>query len=353
MPTTTEAPPERQRLTRDQAAKKILAVLTEEPQAEAAIRRRIGFTEASTKHGSNDVTVAALGVLEARQEAKKIGASNGSRSGWVRYDSRHEAVLANPKSVQFPYEWGIVPFDQMFIDQEYQRPLTTFVKRIERLFDPVLFQTLAISDRGTKHRPRRYAIIDGQTRWVAATRLGVIEGPCIVFRNLTPEDEADIFARLQTNRRGMVSWHRFRADLRAKKPEALAIKRIAEAGGFTLGDGVGELKAVAALESVFRIDEFTLERTLADLKQAWPDEVPEAAHIRGLHFFFRHYPIENPKKVIEVDDDRLVRVLAAAGPESLKRKANAAKEAHPTGRGSSERWMGQAIQNTYTRGGRS
>lgn len=349
MPTTAEAP-ERIRMTRDQAAKKITGVLTAEPQSEAAIRRRIG---GNAKGGSTDVTAAALGVLEARHEAKRIQASNGDRGGWVRYDSRHEAVLANPQSVQFPYKWGILPFDEMFIDQDYQRPLTTFVKRIERLFDPVLFQTLAISDRGTKSKPRRYAIIDGQTRWVAATRIGVIEGPCIIFTGLTPEDEADIFARLQTNRRGMVSWHRFRADLKAKKPEALAIKRIVEAAKFKLGDGQGELKAVAALEAMFRIDEFLLERALADLKSAWPDEVPEAPHIRGLHFFFRHYPIENPRKTIEIDDDRLVRVLSAAGPESLKRKANAAKEASPTGKGSSERWMGQAIQNTYARGGRS
>ena len=339
---TDDGPPPR--MTRSQAAEALEPLLTEDPQSGAALARKLGYR--NTGHNS-EITVVhnGLRVLEAQHKAKR------TESGWVRYDAAHEAMLAHPQDVEFPYKWSVLALNHMFIDADYQRPLTSFVQRIQTRFDPLLFGVLVLSDRGAKHKPR-YAIVDGQTRWVAAKNIGIQTAPAIVFTDLTVQDEANMFARLQKERRGMLSYHRFRAQLAAKDPQSLAIEQIVKAAGYKLGAGPGEMRAVAALESCYRIDDFTLERVLSDYREAWPDAVPESPHIRGLHYFFRHFPLDQ-KRNDEVDDERLIRRLKAAGPDGVSRKANAAKEAGFHRRGSTDRYVAQAIQASYLSGGRS
>jgi hypothetical protein len=337
--------------TREETATRLLDVLTREPQSEAALRRAI-FGNAARATGGSEITASGLRALEARHLAKRIPHSAGTRQGgWTLYDSAHETLLAAPHSIEFPYEFGVLALDQMFVDGDYQRPLTTFAKRIESRFDPVLFGTLTLSDRGTKHKPRRYALIDGQTRWQAATRLGIQHAPAVIFKGLSVADEATIFWRLQKERRSVTSWHRFRAQLAGGNEESLAIKEMAQACGYQIGDGPGKLNAVAALEACFRTDEFQLERALIDLRDAWPERTPEGSVIKGLHFFFRHFPLEQRVKK-DVDDERLVSRLRVAGPDGLARKANAARESALKG-GSHERWVATAIQNYYLSGGKS
>lgn len=330
-------------MNRDQAADALAGLLTDDPQSGAALARKLGYR---VSNGSSDIQVVhnALRVLEARHDAKK------TNTGWVRYDAAHEAALAHPQDIEFPYKWAVVSLDQMFIDAAYQRPLTAFVRRIQSRFDPLLFGVLVLSDRGVKTKPR-YALVDGQTRWVAARNIGVQQGPAIVFTGLTPQDEADMFAKLQKERRGMLSYHRFRAQLAARKPEAIAIQKICKASGYKLGAGPGEMRAVAALEHCYKIDDFLLERVLSDFREAWPDVVPEAKHIRGLHYFFRHFPLDK-RTTQEVDDERLIRRLKATGPDGLSRKASAAKEAGFGTKGASDKWMAQAVQAAYLSGGR-
>lgn len=345
---------------REEVAEIILEhfLTVDEPITDRALARTLGFVR---RDGDEDAahTRAALAVLVTRQQAKLV------EGGWVLSSSPLEAVSASPVEVEFPYEFHTVSFDQMFVDPGYQRPITTFAQRIEQKFDPVLFQTLTLSDRsygdyifdergvlvgiaGLKKGARKFAIIDGQTRWHAAGRRGITAGPCIVFQGLTPEDEADIFWRLQKERRGMVSWHRFRAQLRSKDAESMAIANLVEQCGYVLGDRADQLSAVAALESCYRSNGFILERTLVAYKAAWPTRVPEGRFIRGLHYFFRTFPVDQPRRRMEIDDERLVRRLSVAGPDGLTKKFHAAKESGMV-KGSPEKLMALAIQSVYMR----
>lgn len=334
------------RLTRDQAATRLKVLLTDEPQSAASLARRLGVPD----HGG-DIVTNALAVLSSRAEAKRIPNTAGSKAGgWTSWDSEHEAVLAHPMEIEFPYDLEKrVPLVQMFVDQDYQRPLTTFVNRVEKRFDPILFGVLTLSDRGRKHPGGRYGLIDGQTRWVAGTRIGVPHAPAMIFSNLSPADEANLFWRIQKERRGMVSWHRFRAQLASGDPQSIEIKKIAKSVGFKLGEGVGELKAVGALEAAFKSDAFTLERVLSDYREAWPTTVPQGQHIRGLHYFFRHFPLDQKRKQ-DVNDERLVRRLKFVGPDELRRKALAAKE---FGKGDPATFMARAIEWAYLTGGKA
>lgn len=249
------------------------------------------------------------------------------------------ATASAAELAAFPFRFEMAPTSRMFVDHDYQRPLTSFVNTIEENFNPSLLQPLSISERVSG----KLAVIDGQTRMVAAERKGYTVLPCVVYTGLSKSDEARIFELLQTQRRNITSWTRFRAALQAKNPESLAIKRLVESIGLEVGDKPGQIKSVAALEYGYRIDDFTLERVLSVLKGAWPERVPDSQFIRGLHYFYVKSAAQ-----IDVDDEKLVRRLKGIGAQDLALRAGhlRASKARVAGSGATS-YMAQSILNAY------
>lgn len=239
-------------------------------------------------------------------------------------------------AVEWPYRFAVVELGEMFVDQAYQRPLTSFVERIKRNFDPALVGTLVLSERADG----RYAIIDGQTRWAAMSDLDFDNAPCVVFHGLTQAQEAELFARLQKERRGVLSYHRFRADLVANKPEAVAINRLVEDCGYKVGPGgTLTIPAVAALEQSYRRGADILERALLLFREAWQEKwVPAGDHIKGMAYFLQRHP--------SIDDERMARRLSIISPDELKRRASALREGSGHG-GGSDKYMAGAIEGAY------
>lgn len=335
--------------TRDEAAELLREILTNAPQSEAALARALGFPD-SKRDGrpETSLTHAGLEILASLRQAKRVPNTAGSRQGgWCRFDSELEAAVPEEAGdIVWPFDgvqWVLVK--DIFVDEEYQRPLTSFAATIERKFDPFLFQTLMLSDRGSKNKPARYAVIDGNTRRVAAAKLGIVRAPAIIFTDLTPEDEADIFWRIQKYRKGVVSWYRFRAQMRSGNEESLAIAALAERTGYELGDRPGQIKAVTALEAAYRRDPETLERTLEAFNEAW-GMAPEGKYIRGLHYFFLNYPVDMKHEFKEVNDEQLIRRLKINGPDDLEKKLLSVKDLQG-GTGSPAKWMALAIQSAY------
>lgn len=256
-----------------------------------------------------------------------------------RTPSSNGEVDAASVLAQLPFRPEVVSLSRMFVDHDYQRPLTNFVSRIEANFNPALVGALFCSERTSG----KIAVIDGQTRMVALERLGFDAWLSLVYTGLSKADEARIFVLLQTERRSVTSWTRFRGALQAKDPEALAIRSLVESVGLKIGEGQGAIKSVAALEYGYRRDEFTLERTLSVLKAAWPERVPDAQFIRGLHYFY-----SKPAHQMDVDDEKLVRRLKAVGPDTLAIRAAhlRASGARVSGSGSTA-YMAQSILNSY------
>lgn len=336
---------DREALTRDQVAERVKELLNHTPQSGAALVRLMPTLPGSGT-GRSDLVRLALQVLEARGEAKKVG-----RSGWVAADSPQPAEQVEALVIDFPYEpVARMPVDVMFIDKRYQRPLTSFAEVITRKFNPVLFGTVSLSDRGERVSPlQRYAVMDGQTRWTAVRRLGVSAAPALVFSGLSLADEADIFEQIQSQRRGVTSWYKFRAKLVAKNPAALAIKDIAEAAGYTLGDTAGDMQAVGALQFCYKTNDQLLERTLFILRASFDTDIPGSAHIKGLHTWFRNHKEQFRRKTTEVDDERLVRRLQVTGLNGLEAKAKAAAQMGGKG-GGNDIYMARAIDAAYKAG---
>jgi hypothetical protein len=237
---------------------------------------------------------------------------------------------------EWPYQFEVLPLNKLMVDDSYQRPMTTFVNRIVQKFDPALVGTLVVSKRNA----REYAVVDGQTRMEALREVGETEAPCLVYLGLTVEDEASLFARLQKERRGIASYHRFRAALVAGEEEANEIEGIVKDTGYAIGLEKDEISAVAALEYAYRKDPDVLERVLLILAEAWGDEyVPAGDIIRGLAAL-----LSEPKTKIE--DERMADRLARVTDNQLRRRASALREGTGEG-GGAVRYMRDALHAVY------
>lgn len=245
----------------------------------------------------------------------------------------------------WPYRFDMVPLDRLFVDAAYQRPLTTFVETVANNYDPALVGTLVVSDR----RRNGYAVIDGQTRMEAMRRNHETAAPCLVYMSLSPGQEAQLFARLQTQRRGMATYLRFRANLVAKDPEAIAIAALVQSQGFELGaeETPRTVKAISALENVYRRDPEMLALVMGIIATAWPD--PDTDYrasgevIRGLATFLT--------RESKINHERLVEKLSDVTPKMLRHRANALKEGSGSG-GGSPGYMADAILGVYMRRGK-
>lgn len=257
-----------------------------------------------------------------------------------------------PDIAAWPYRFEVVPLKHLVID-EYQRPLTTFVDKIEQHFNPALVGTLCVSERSKT----KFAVIDGQTRAEGMRRHGLKEAPCLVFHGLSREQEAELFALFQTERRGMTSAARFRAQVIAKDPTAVAINEVVEGLGFVIdhnNNDLGALRAVAAVEYVFHgamagakakktQNPQLLAQVLETIRAAWPklpDTAKSATMIRGLGFY-----LANADKV---DLERLANRLGKTTPSELAKRGEAVREGKGM-TGNSPAYMAEAIESVYRR----
>lgn len=246
----------------------------------------------------------------------------------------------------WPYRFELVALDRLFIDAEYQRPLTSFVDDVARNYDPALVGTLITSERDNG----RLAVIDGQTRMEAMKQNAEPSAPCLIYHGLTREQEAELFADLQTKRRGMATYLRFRAALVAKRPEAIAIAAIVQNAGFELDveETPHTIKSIAALEQTYRKDPLLLSRVLTIVARAWPDPDTEYRTggdlLKGLALFL--------DRETKVDDERLVEKLSATTPRTVRHRANALMEGSGHGSGGRAGYMADAILGIYMRGKR-
>jgi hypothetical protein len=239
---------------------------------------------------------------------------------------------------EWPYRFEVLEVSKLIVDESYQRPLTSFVTRIEKNFDPALVGTIVVSER----KNSVFAVVDGWTRKTGAERRGVTELPCIVYTGLSPQQEAALFSKLQKERRGIASYHRFRAAVAAGEDEAVQIQRLARECGYEIGtNSKAQISAVAGLESVYRRAPTLLERVLVIYKEAWKEQyMPGGDMLKGLGYFL--------ERNTGADDEKLARRLSVVTPDDLKKRTLALSEG--MGGGSREKNKAAAIEGIYKRG---
>jgi hypothetical protein len=218
-----------------------------------------------------------------------------------------------------------VSVTQMMVDPSYQRPLRRDrVAQMAKEFDPYKIGTLHLSLRDNGF----FYIMDGQHRVETLREVGWgdQEVPdCQVYEGLTVEQEAKIWGALNT----FVSptpLARFRADVVANKPEAVAIQSVVKRLGLDIKNSTtaDSLTCVSAMRHLHQVGgEALIERVLSNLvygfSEAWGSQRFRAEFVLGMAAFLRAHP--------EVDDARVRAVLGKSRPDDLSAKASASKAA--------------------------
>lgn len=147
-----------------------------------------------------------------------------------------------------------IPVDKLVVDGRYQRPVQSQrVERIVREFDAKLLGTLELSER----KNGTFAIIDGQHRYEAVRLVGRKTVPALVHKGLTPKEEADLFARTNMGRKPLTPIQRFRAQVFAGDPDAVALANIITNNGFKVdysetSQALGVIRGIVTLENAYK-----------------------------------------------------------------------------------------------------
>jgi hypothetical protein len=142
-----------------------------------------------------------------------------------------------------------VPLVNLVIDPGYQREIIpNHLKKIRGEFEEAQLGVLEVSKRAEDE----FAVFDGQHRLKVLEELAWDTAPCIVHTGLTPQEEADLFRKLQDNRKALTPIDKFKSRLFAEDPIAEGMAKIAEGQGYKIGVGPSSLQAVVVVERVYR-----------------------------------------------------------------------------------------------------
>ncbi|GHV17369.1 hypothetical protein FACS189425_03470 [Clostridia bacterium] len=148
------------------------------------------------------------------------------------------------------------------------------VTDISNNFDEAKLGTLTVSLRDGK-----YHIIDGLHRSKALKTLGYTHALAIVLTGLTYEQEAELFRRLNKDKREVSTFDDFHAGLEAKDEMCVKINDIIKANGFQIskGSGFSNIQSIKALCGIVEYYGYkVLDDTLCLLANTWSG-IPKAS----------------------------------------------------------------------------
>lgn len=225
-----------------------------------------------------------------------------------------------------PYVTAL-PLGTLFSDLTYQRELDpTRVAKMAREYDAALVGIIEVSAR----TDGRYAVLDGQHR-LAMTRdiMFEAENPhiaCRVHTGLTVDEEASLYHRLNTTRKQLTGWDRWKARRGSGDPVVQAIEKACADAGWIVDYRMkrGRTSSTAGLEKLHNLGgPGLITYVLGIVTAAWGDDSEGTARpiIEGLAHIIGCY-------ANDLDRERLINVLAGMVPRQLNARAAAAREVH-------------------------
>ena len=234
----------------------------------------------------------------------------------------------------------------LFADPAYQRDLDS--ARVERMrgeLDRTLLGVVEVSERADG----RYAIIDGQHRWAVIQAAGGSDAHlvCQVHTGLGIEDEARLFYEIDTRRKTLSWWDRWRARRGAGDPLVLGIDEVLRRRQLQVNPAPadGNVRATKALETIVNDlgDLCMLDQVVGVLSSAFGRSFDafDGGIMQGVALVLDQYTAD------ELDSERLVRQLRDIPPRQLRAKALALREAH---RGTVPRLCAAVLVERYNAG---
>ncbi|WEK43618.1 MAG: ParB N-terminal domain-containing protein [Candidatus Sphingomonas colombiensis] len=129
-----------------------------------------------------------------------------------------------------PVQLGIDPLYQRQLDQRSHQ----LIARIAAGWDWNLFQPLVVARRPDG----ALFVVDGQHRLAAAKARGDIQQlPCVIFASAAPAEEADVFVKLNQERRPLTAFALYNAAIATGDPAVIALDAIIRETGWRFVGG--------------------------------------------------------------------------------------------------------------------
>ena len=270
----------------------------------------------------------ALRLLRDGMSPRQAAEATGLRLGQVEqlardFGARRAAPSPRPAAAATAPGTVWLPAAELFVDGAYQRDLDMRrVLRMVRDYDPRLLGVLEVSDRGAGAAPR-YAVVDGAHRWELARHVDPAGEQarllCHVHRGLTPGQEAALFYTIDSSRRRLTGWDRWKARHASGEQTVVDIVDTVQACGLRLAHATTAktVSSSLACEQIVALGGLPLlTRTLRVLLAAYGErEHFDYDLLGGVSLVLHHYP--------DVDDAWMVRALAATLPGQLKARGRA------------------------------
>lgn len=188
-----------------------------------------------------------------------------------------------------------VSIDKIFIDEGYQRdPARTEdrAKKYGKHFDERKAGIVLLSLRWDG----QYACVDGWTRTRAARYAGKSTILSHVYRDLTQEEEAEVYLACNRDSKSPSALDTFKAELCQGDKAALEIKKTVEVYGLRIGtnsDSPDTINAITALKRVHKMGDDSLLQTLGTIIRLWDydQHAFQGRMIEGLAIYMRRYSL--------------------------------------------------------------
>jgi hypothetical protein len=211
-----------------------------------------------------------------------------------------------------------IHFSKLFVDFGYQRQVVKArVEKMAKNFDLKGMGALIVSKRDDG----RYAIIDGQHRFLAGVKAGVEYFVCQVFLDQSYKDEAKIFTLTNCERGPMKSPQQFKAMIESGDEDSIQIVSIVESYGFEIKyigpvSADNQIKCVNELKSAYKISPLHFEKIMKLLRRIWNGDKRSCTQyiIGALSKFIRLYERD-------IDLNRLINILKKASIDEIIRNS--------------------------------
>ena len=236
----------------------------------------------------------------------------------------------------------LVPVNDIGVDMEYQRPLSTGkVASISANFNKNAVGTIIVSLRENG----KFFVLDGHHRLESMKKCGIEKAECKVIIGLTLQQEAEIFIWCNTNRKNPDALDTFKARLFKRDPIALAINAVVEECGLYVEFARGRRRsnsvwAVKTMEEIYRKGHGELLKKVIMLAtQSWPDDPnnTEAKVLSGIALFHEQYEGRYTQS-------EFIAKMNITDINTLLRRAQYHSENHG---GSMTRTFARALQEAY------
>lgn len=215
---------------------------------------------------------------------------------------------------------------ELHIDPSYQRT-EDFDQRANRIaanWSWVALGVLIIAER-----EHTYFVVDGQTRLAAALKRSDIDLlPCIVFKGMTQKKEASGFIRINTGRKNVMLYDKWRAGLVAQDAEIQAMVALIEASGYQISRapaaGGPIIRCLGTFQTCYRLDHLAMRELWPALCNAYDGQCIDERVLAGSFYLFRNAANKASKEALKAG-------LKRVGVEKLRLAATKASMVYSRG----------------------